>query len=80
MKDLQSCLGLSAPQAIYRWLRGEGLPSVDNLFALSRLLNTSIDDILIEEGGSESLCILAPLSNQLNMQAINYYYLHVQAA
>ena len=28
---------------------GESLPTVDNLYALSRLLHTSVDDILIGE-------------------------------
>jgi transcriptional regulator with XRE-family HTH domain len=45
--DVQKVLGLSTTNAIYKWLRGETLPTVDNLLILSKLLNTTIDDILI---------------------------------
>ena len=36
-------------QAVSKWENGERLPTVDNLYALSRLLHTSVDDILIGE-------------------------------
>ena len=45
---LQTYFGFDSPRAIYKWLRGEHLPSVDHLFALSRLLQTPMQDILIE--------------------------------
>lgn len=48
VKDLQAYFGFECPQAIYKWQWGHSLPSVDNLFALSKLLNTSIDEILVE--------------------------------
>lgn len=48
VRDLQDFFGFEQPQAIYKWQWGQSLPSVDNLFALSRLFNTSIDDILVE--------------------------------
>lgn len=47
VKQIQEFFGFEQPQAIYKWQRGESLPSVDNLFALSKLLNTSIDLILV---------------------------------
>ena len=46
VKQIQDFFGFEQPKAIYKWQRGECLPSVDNLFALSRLLGTSIDTIL----------------------------------
>lgn len=36
-------------QAVSKWENGESLPTVDNLYALSRVLHTSVDDILIGE-------------------------------
>ena len=36
-------------QAVSKWENGESLPTVDNLYALSRLLHTLVDDILIGE-------------------------------
>ena len=47
VKDLSEFMGFTEPQAVYKWLRGESLPSVDNLFALSRILRTSMEDILV---------------------------------
>lgn len=51
--DIVSFMGFESQQAVYKWQRGESLPSVDNLYALSRLFGTTIDDILVgrdEEG------------------------------
>ncbi len=45
--DLQEYFGFEAPQAIYKWQAGKSLPSTDNLFALSHLLEVPIDEILI---------------------------------
>ena len=38
------------PQAIYKWISGRSLPSLDNFVILSRLLHTSIEDILVVDG------------------------------
>lgn len=46
--ELTEFMGFNEPQAIYKWQRGESLPTVDNLFALSRKLGTTIEDILVE--------------------------------
>ena len=48
-------------QAVYKWQRGDSLPTVDNLYALSRLFETSVDAILIgdkekDESPSLSVC------------------------
>ncbi|MDU6359368.1 MAG: helix-turn-helix transcriptional regulator [Clostridiales bacterium] len=53
VKDLQVYFGFEGPQAIYKWQWGQCLPSVDNLFALSKLFNTSIDEILVERHSAE---------------------------
>ena len=47
VRDLQDFFGCEEPQAIYKWQRGESLPSVDNLYALGSLLEVSINEILI---------------------------------
>lgn len=47
VRDLQEYFGFAQPQAIYKWQWGETLPSVDNLYALSILLDTPMNDILI---------------------------------
>ena len=45
--DIVEYMGFESQQAIYKWQRGESLPTVDNLYALSRLFGTTVDDILV---------------------------------
>lgn len=47
VKDVQGVMGFENPQAIYKWISGKSLPSLDNFIILSRLLHTSIEDILV---------------------------------
>lgn len=50
VKDVQYAMGFENPQAIYKWISGKSLPSLDNFVILSRLLHTSIEDILVVDG------------------------------
>lgn len=45
VKDVQNAMGFENPQAVYKWISGRSLPSLDNFVILSRLLHTSIEDI-----------------------------------
>jgi len=47
VKQIQAYLGLGSIQTIYHWFENISIPSIDNIYALSRLFNVSIDDILI---------------------------------
>ena len=47
VRDLQSFFGFEEPRAIYKWQRGESLPTVDNLYALGSLFGVPMDQILI---------------------------------
>ena len=47
VRDVQVFFGFKEPQAIYKWQSGKSLPTVDNLYALSILLNVTMEDILI---------------------------------
>jgi len=47
--DLQILFDLEYPQAIYLWESGKTLPSVDNLFTLSKLFEIDISEILVEK-------------------------------
>ena len=46
VNDVREFMGFESEQAEYKWQRGDSLPTVDNLYALSALFETSIDDIL----------------------------------
>lgn len=47
IRDIQEVMGFSTPMAIYKWIWGKSLPTVDHLAILSALFNTSLDDIVI---------------------------------
>lgn len=47
VREIQELMGFSGTQAIYKWQRGESLPTLDNIVALSFILNVSIEEILI---------------------------------
>ena len=47
VSDLQQQMGLASPQAIYRWQRGETLPTIDNLVLLAEILGVTMEDILV---------------------------------
>ncbi len=47
VRELQAYFGFEEPQAIYKWQRGKSLPSVDNLYALSNLLEVPMNEILV---------------------------------
>ena len=47
VKDLQRFFGFEEPRAVYKWQKGECLPTVDNLYALGVLLDTPMDSILV---------------------------------
>lgn len=44
--DISDYMGFWDPQAVYKWLRGESLPTLRNMYQLSRLFGTTIDDII----------------------------------
>ena len=45
--DVQTILGFNTPQAIFKWMRGDAMPSIDNMVILAHLLDVPIDEILI---------------------------------
>lgn len=47
VRDLQSYFGFEEPRAIYKWQKGETLPTVDNLYALGVLLEVPMEQILV---------------------------------
>ena len=50
VRMLQHFYGFEAPQAIYKWINGQALPNLDNLFALAGIFRMPIDEILVAKG------------------------------
>ena len=65
-------MGGISEQAVYKWERGQSLPSVDNLFALSRLFEVHMDDI-VEEASEASSVFLGILKTIWSMFYRNYW-------
>ncbi len=65
VKDLCRQMGLSCPQSIYGWFRGRTLPSLDNFYALSQILDVSLDELIVnqQEVIPENFCKKMGLQN-----------------
>lgn len=46
VKEIQEVFSFENPQAIYKWIHGRNLPTVDNLIILAEIFNVTVDDIL----------------------------------
>ncbi len=51
VEEIAMYMGFTGPQAVYKWEWGKSLPTVDNLYALSRLFGVTIDTILVSNDG-----------------------------
>ena len=72
-KDVQEYLNLSSIQSIYNWLNGLNMPTIDNLYALSQLLQVPIDEII---RGNREAIIPEPiviLENTRDRRLYSYY-------
>ncbi len=49
VRDIQGVLGFGTPQAIYKWLHGKNLPTLDNFVILADLFGVSVDELIVTE-------------------------------
>ena len=49
VKDMQMIFGFAAPQAIYKWIHGTSMPTIDNLVILAAVLGVTMDEIVVVE-------------------------------
>ena len=47
VEEVACYMGFTGPQAVYKWEWGKCLPTVDNLYALSKLFGVAIENILV---------------------------------
>ena len=45
--DIQCKMGFNTNQAIYKWQRGDTMPTIDNLVILADMFHVKIDDIIV---------------------------------
>lgn len=49
IKELAELLGFTTPQAVYKWIHGKNLPTLDNIVTLAYFLHVTVDKIIITE-------------------------------
>lgn len=47
VKDMQMVFGFATPQAIYKWIHGTAMPTIDNMVILAAMLGVTLDEIVI---------------------------------
>ena len=85
VRELQSYFGFEEPRAIYKWQKGESLPTVDNLYALGVLFEVPIDQILVpviklhivSEQQAESCCSHHFLPGYLDTASVRCSFHHL---
>ena len=45
--DVQHGCGFNTPQAVFKWMRGDAMPTIDNMVILAHLLDVTIDRIIV---------------------------------
>ena len=71
VRDIQTAMGFENPQAVYKWITGKSLPSIDNLIILSKLLHSSVEEILVIDG---DVFIFGVLNSGFNDNGISNIY------
>ena len=49
VKDMQMVFGFATPQAIYKWIHGASMPTIDNLVILAAMFGVTMDEIVVVE-------------------------------
>ena len=49
VRDMQMIFGFATPQAIYKWLHGASMPTIDNLVILAAMFGVTLDEIVVVE-------------------------------
>ncbi len=72
VRDIQEACGFEQPQAVYKWIHGQSLPSIDNLLILAKLFGSTVEGILATSGDA-----FPHFNKELEapMEEINYYQL-----
>lgn len=45
--DVADRMGFSSRNAVYKWMKGESLPTLDNILILADLLDVTVEEILV---------------------------------
>lgn len=66
MKDIQCFLNLACPQSIYRWIKGQTLPSIDNLYKMAEIFQIHMEDMLVAKNIDRDISLIQIAENRTN--------------
>lgn len=46
VRDMQQIFDFTTPQAIYKWIHGTSMPTIDNLVILASIFDVTVDEII----------------------------------
>ena len=46
VRDMQEVFGFTTPQAIYKWIHGTAMPTIDNMVILAAMFDVTVDEII----------------------------------
>lgn len=53
--DIQRIIGLASPQSVYKWERGDNLPSIDSAVILAWIFDITVEDLFVLNDSDEGL-------------------------
>ena len=55
VEDIMEITGVSTEQAVYKWLGGKSLPSLETLLVMSRIFEVDVSELLVVEKPREAI-------------------------
>ena len=46
VREMQEVVGFTTPQAIYKWIHGTAMPTIDNMVILASMFDVTVDEII----------------------------------
>ena len=50
VRDIMAITGISTEQAVYKWFRGESIPTIETMLILCNALSININELLVIDG------------------------------
>ena len=47
VRNMQDVFGFTTPQAIYKWIHGTAMPTIDNMVILAAMFGVTVDEIIV---------------------------------
>ena len=47
VREMQNVFGFTTPQAIYKWIHGTAMPTIDNMVILAAMFGVTVDEIIV---------------------------------